>query len=254
MQAGSAVADLRTGNQRRTFAESGGRGRATGALRDVLVDLAVLVGTGTEALHGGDDHARVELVDALPGQPHAVERAGRKVLHQHVARFHQRFQYAHTLRVLGVDGDRALVVIEHGEVERVGALHIDQLAARDITHARTLDLDHVGAEPCQQLRAGRARLDMRKIENAHAGERLAVLAVWLVADLWQAIAAALFCAHEFHDLTDRFLGCGPRLGSRLFIFLLCHFPSPPRLNCDQNCGQLQGDPRPFISSSARSVD
>ena len=85
MQAGAAVADLRAGDQRRTVAEAGGRGRAAGALRDVLVDLAVLVGAGAEALDRGDDHARVELVDVLPGQPHAVERAGREILHQHVA-------------------------------------------------------------------------------------------------------------------------------------------------------------------------
>ena len=85
MQAGAAVADLRAGDERRALAEAGGRGRAAGALRDVLVDLAVLVRTGAEALHRGDDHARVELVDVLPGQPHAVERAGREILHQHVA-------------------------------------------------------------------------------------------------------------------------------------------------------------------------
>src|SRR5262249_8076650 len=44
MKPGAAVADLRAGNQRRTLAETGGRGGAAGALRDVLVDLAVLVG------------------------------------------------------------------------------------------------------------------------------------------------------------------------------------------------------------------
>ena len=94
MQAGAAVADLRAGDQRRAFAEAGGRGRAAGALRDVLVDLAVLVGARAEALDRGDDHARVELVDVLPGQPHAVERAGREILHQHVAGLDQRVEDA----------------------------------------------------------------------------------------------------------------------------------------------------------------
>ena len=188
MQAGAAVADLRAGDQRRTFAEAGGRGRAAGALRDVLVDLAVLVGPGAEALDRGDDHARVELVDVVPGQPHAVERAGREVLHQHVALLDQRIEHTHALRVLGVDGDRALVVVEHGEIEAVGVRHVAQLAARDVADARTLDLDHVGAEPGEQLRAGRPRLHVGEVENAHAGERLAGLAVGLAARLRQTVA------------------------------------------------------------------
>src|SRR5665213_194927 len=188
MQAGAAIANLRAGHQGRTLAEAGSRSRAAGALRDVFIDLAVLVGTGTEALDRGDDHARIELVDALPGEPHAIKRAGREVLHQNITCFHQRLQHAHALRMLGVDSDRALVVVEHGEVERVGALYVDQLAARNVANARTLDLDHVGAEPGEQLRAGRARLHMREIENAYAGERLAVLAIGLAAGLRQVIA------------------------------------------------------------------
>ncbi len=173
---GAAVADLRAGDERRTVAEAGGRGRAAGALRDVLVDLAVFVRSGAEALDRRHDHARVELVDVLPGQAHAVERAGREILDQHVAGLDQLVEHALALRVLGVDRDRALVVVEHGEVERVRALHVDQLAARDVADARTLDLDHVGAEPGEQLRAGRTRLHMREVENAHAVERLAGLA------------------------------------------------------------------------------
>ena len=165
------VADLRAGDQRRAFAEAGGGGRAAGALRDVLVDLAVLVGARAEALDRGDDHARVELLDALPGQAHAVERAGREVLDQHVAGLHQALEDLHALRVLAVDGDRALVVVQHGEIEAVGVGHVLQLAARDVADARTLDLDHVGAEPGEELRAGRPRLHMGEVENADAFER-----------------------------------------------------------------------------------
>src|SRR5450759_1800872 len=146
MQSGAAVADLRTGDRRRTFAEAGGGGGAACALRDVLVHLAVLVGPGAETLDRGDDHARIELVDVVPGQPHAVERAGGEVLHQHVARLDQRIEHAHALRVLGVDGDRAFVVVEHGEIEAVGARHVAQLSARDVADTRTLDLNHVGAD------------------------------------------------------------------------------------------------------------
>src|SRR6185503_11548852 len=116
MQSGARVADLRTGDERRTLAEAGGRGRAAGALRDVLVDLAVLVWAGAKTLHRGDDHARIELVDVLPGQPHAVERAGREILNQHVAILDQAIEDLAALRVLGVDRDRALVAVEHREI------------------------------------------------------------------------------------------------------------------------------------------
>src|SRR4029077_15529586 len=74
MQPRAAVADRRAGHQRRPVIEAGGRGGAPGALRHVLVDLAVLVRSGTEALDRGDNHLRVKLLNALPGKAHAIER------------------------------------------------------------------------------------------------------------------------------------------------------------------------------------
>jgi len=58
-------------------------------------------------------------LDVLPGQPHAVERAGREILHQHVAMPDQPVEDLAALRMLRVDRDRALVAVEHGEVERI---------------------------------------------------------------------------------------------------------------------------------------
>src|SRR5689334_24146363 len=58
----------------RSVAEAGGRGGPASALRHILVDLAVLVGTRPEALDRGIDHPRIEFLDALPGEAHAVER------------------------------------------------------------------------------------------------------------------------------------------------------------------------------------
>ena len=175
MQAGAGVADLRTGHQRRSLAEAGGRSGAARALRDVLVDLAVLVGAGAEALDRRDDHARVGLVDVLPGQPHAVERAGREILHQHVAMLDQPLEDFLALGMLRVDRDRALVAIEHREVERVLALYVTELTSCDVADAGPLDLDAVGAHVAEELRAGRARLHVREVEDLHAVERLAGL-------------------------------------------------------------------------------
>src|SRR6185312_6996245 len=76
VQPRAGVADLRAGDERRAVVEAGRRRGAARALRDVLVDLAILVGPGTEALDRRDDHLRIELLDTLPGEAHPVERAG----------------------------------------------------------------------------------------------------------------------------------------------------------------------------------
>ncbi len=65
-----------------------------------------------------------------------------------------------------------LLWFEHGEIQAVHVRDVLQLAAGDVADAGTLDLDHVGAEPCQQLRAGRSGLDVGEVENANALERL----------------------------------------------------------------------------------
>ena len=230
MQAGAAVADLRAGDERRAFAEAGGRGRAAGALRDVLVDLAVLVGAGAEALHRRHDHARVGLVDVLPGQPHAVERAGREVLDQHVAVLDQPLEDFLALGMLGVDGDRALVGVEHREVERVRALHVAQLAARDVADAGPLDLDAVGAHVGQKLRAGRAGLHVGEVEDLDAVERLAGLAVGLGRRPRQAVGAPCrrLLRFQLHDLFRRGFRFGFGLGSFALLDLLGLPSSFPR--------------------------
>src|SRR3954466_7013264 len=105
------------GARRRAVVEAGGGRGAAGALRDVLVHLAVLVRAGAEALDRRHDHARVDLLDLLPGEAHAIERAGREVLHQHVALLDQRGEDLLALGILGVDRDRALVVVQHREVQ-----------------------------------------------------------------------------------------------------------------------------------------
>src|SRR5260221_10510888 len=189
VQAGAAVADLRAGDERRAVAEPSGGGGAARALGDVLVDLAILVGAGAEALDRGHDHARIGLVDVLPGQPHAVERAGREIFHQHVAVLDQPIEDLLALGMLGVDGDRTLAAVEHGEIEAVGAFDVAQLAARDVADAGPLDLDHVGTHIGEQLRAGWAGLHVGEIEDAHAVERVTGFAPRLGRGLGEVVAA-----------------------------------------------------------------
>ena len=171
VEAGAAVADLGAGDHRHVVAEAGGRRRAAGALRDVLVDLALLVGAGAEALDRGHDHARIQRLHPLPAEAEPVDRARRQVLDHHVAGLHQPLQHLLAGRVLAVELDRALVVVEHGEVEAVGARLVDQLAARRIAGAGPFHLDHVRPEPGEQLGAGRPRLDVGEVEDLDALER-----------------------------------------------------------------------------------
>jgi hypothetical protein len=160
---------------RRAVPEAGGRGGTAGALRDVLVDLEVVVVMAVaEALDRGDDHLGVQLLDALPGEAHAVERAGAEVLDQHVGFADQLLQHHLALGLLGVQRQRALVAVEHGEVECVDVRDVAQLRARDVAGARALDLDHVGAEPGQHLCAGGTGLDMGEVDDLDAVE-------WFVA-------------------------------------------------------------------------
>src|SRR3546814_10530526 len=74
-------------------------------------------------------------------------------------------QHLLALLGLGVERDRALVVVQHGEVEAVDIGDVAKLAAGGVADTRALDLDHVGAEPGQQLRAGRPGLHMRSEEH-----------------------------------------------------------------------------------------
>ena len=82
-------------------------------------------------------------------------------------------------RLRDVDRDRALVAVG---AEIVGALRgrLPVLAldvgrapvAGVVAGAGALDLDHVGAEVAQELRAGRPRQDAGQVEHADAGQRL----------------------------------------------------------------------------------
>jgi len=133
----------------------------------------VFVGAGAEALDRGDDHARIEFLDTLPAEAHPVERAGREILDQHIALPDQRFQHFLAGRPLGVERHRALVMVEHGEIEAVHARDVAQLATCRIALAGALDLDDIRPEPGQQLGTGGSGLDMGEIENANAFQRLA---------------------------------------------------------------------------------
>ena len=169
VHASVAVAKGRTRHGGRAIPEARGRGCAAGTLGHVLIDLQVFVMvTIAKALYRGHDHLRIELLDVLPGEAHAVEGARRKVLHHDVRLFDELLEHFLALRRFGVQGERTLVAVEHGEVEGIGLGLVPKLRAGDVTGARPLHLDDVCTEPGQQLRAGRAGLHMGEIDDLDA--------------------------------------------------------------------------------------
>src|SRR5260370_35226105 len=76
---------------------------------------------------------------------------------------------------LDIQCDTAFVTIEHREIEAVDPRHIAKLPARDITAPGQFHLNHVCAEPRQHLRAARARLHARHLQDPPTRERLAPL-------------------------------------------------------------------------------
>ena len=106
----------------------------------------------------------IQLLDTRPSKSHAVKHAWREVLNEHVADFDESGEHLHPLRILGVDRDRALIVVQHCEVKAVHIRDVAELAARDVAGARPLHLDHVRAEPRQKLRAGWSGLHVREVE------------------------------------------------------------------------------------------
>src|SRR2546425_11168872 len=68
---------------------------------------------------------------------------------------------------LHVDGDRALVAVEHREIQAVSIRNVAQLAAGRVPLG-ILELDDVRPHPGEELRARRAGLDVRHVEDADA--------------------------------------------------------------------------------------
>src|SRR5262249_13984588 len=74
--------------------------------------------------------------------------------------------------MLEVEGQAALVGVE-GEVEEaVGVGPVAMRLAGDVAAVGLLDLDHVGAEPCEHLAAGGTGLVVGDVDHPDAGERL----------------------------------------------------------------------------------
>src|SRR6266403_5513366 len=103
MPAGVAVAERRPTDRRRAIPKAGRRGAAARALRYVVIDTDILIrGAFAEALDGPENDPWVELLNALPAEPHPVHCAGPEVLDQHIGLADQLLQDLFSFGRLGV--------------------------------------------------------------------------------------------------------------------------------------------------------
>ena len=62
-------------------------------------------------------------------------------------------------------------MVQHGEIQAVGVRNIAQLTPGRIANTWAFDLDHICAEPGQQLGTGWARLNMGHIKDTYTFKR-----------------------------------------------------------------------------------
>src|SRR5262249_28688141 len=77
------------------------------------------------------------------------------------------------LRVLEVERDALLVGVEQQEVARVDTRLLGAPVTPRLTLARLLDLDDLGAEPRQHLRARRTSFELTEVQHTYAVKRCA---------------------------------------------------------------------------------
>jgi hypothetical protein len=121
--------------------------------------------TGARAI----DQARVERVQPGPANAEIVHRPGRKVFEQYVGVLGHPFEQSSAALVFQVQGDRVLVLVQHGKGQGRALTRLGAPTSR--LAARRLDLDHEGAG----FREQKARIgplkDLAEIEHSHIRQR-----------------------------------------------------------------------------------
>ena len=118
-------------------------------------------GAALEAARVAVDEARVQFLQTLVVDPEPLGRVVAHVVLDHVGALDQRQQHLHRARILEIERDAPLAAVRHvGDVVRV-----------PVGVVEGVDLDDVGAEVGQDLRAVRARDREPQIEDRDACER-----------------------------------------------------------------------------------
>ena len=118
--------------------------------------------------------AGLTALERVVGQAELGRQVAAQVVVDGVGDAHEVVQDRLAVGVLEVERERLLAAVERLEVERVAVVGERPHLARDVAaHGRILDLDDLGAEVGEQLRAEGAGAELRDREHAQAGERRA---------------------------------------------------------------------------------
>src|SRR5271166_3244937 len=172
MNAGAGIADRRHDKGRRVFREAGDAHRPAHRLRDRLEALEIGIRPiAAEALDRRVDQTRVDLRQNLPAETQPVERPRAEILDHHIRLGDQLFEQLLAASGLQIQRQAALVGVKQQEEEAVAVL-VTHVAARDVAALRLFELDHIGAEKAEYLRACRPRLIVGHVDDANARQRL----------------------------------------------------------------------------------
>jgi hypothetical protein len=169
VHAGAGIPDRRIDVGRRIFGEAGDAHRPAHGLGDRLEALESAVRpVGAEALDRGVDKSRVDLAQGCVAEPEAIERARPEILHQHVRLGDHLPEQILAGVGLEIQRQAALVGVQDQEEQAVAILLVAHVHPRNVAALGLLELDHVGTEEAENLRAGGPRLVVRHVDDADA--------------------------------------------------------------------------------------
>ena len=171
VDAGAGVADGGAAADGLAIGKAGHAHHAAGGLGDHVEALVLAVRAGEpEALDTRHDDPWIGRAQALVVEAELLHQAGREVLDHDVGLLDHLQEERPAVGVFQVDRHAALVRVEDQEEHRVEPRHFRPVAARLLAAGR-LDLEHVGAQPAEELGAGGAGFELGEVEDPHAGQR-----------------------------------------------------------------------------------
>ena len=140
--------------------------QAAHRLADRAIARALGIGPGLAvARDAHHDDAGVDFGQPVVAQVPPLHRAGAEILDQDVGPRDQTVDDVLAFLLARVDGDRFLVAGEHREPQRLAVRLLRPPFAHRIAPAGLLELDHLGAEICQQLAAKRPGDELAHLQH-----------------------------------------------------------------------------------------
>ena len=105
----------------------------------------------------------------FPIQTQPRQHTGAEIFHQHVRRFHQRFQHGDAVGRFQIKAQALLAAVDGDE--HAGQIGLARPQAADRIAAGAFDFDDLGTLIAQHLAGHRPRNDLRAIDDADARQR-----------------------------------------------------------------------------------